>query len=362
MFIKKNEKFGIRKYKFGAASVLLGTCLAIGLSASGEAKASETTDEETKIDSNNQNSAAQSENNTSNELAINNEITAPNDTALNKNDVEKTGSVNNDKRIEADETLKIEDSTKLEESPQEDMNDKNENVKLDTNRNNKDASSGEQTPSNSVPTSNVAHSQNETTQSVATSEQNTPQKNEVSEPNKDKAQISSIENITSPKRTISTYNGTNPNPEVASNENIVGKDVSDKITVVNSNIESNDPVKPHNGEKSTLKYELSFGEGVKEGDYFDISLSNNVNTRGVSAITKFPEIKNGETVIANGNILEDGKIRYTFTDYVNNRENIKTNLSLNLFVDPKYVTKDSNQSIVATINGHKTQKDVYIKY
>ncbi|MEB6321962.1 MSCRAMM family adhesin SdrC [Staphylococcus xylosus] len=52
MFIKKHEKFGIRKYKLGAASVLLGTCLAIDLSASGEAKASETTNEETKIDSN----------------------------------------------------------------------------------------------------------------------------------------------------------------------------------------------------------------------------------------------------------------------------------------------------------------------
>ncbi|MEB7812396.1 Ig-like domain-containing protein [Staphylococcus xylosus] len=102
-------------------------------------------------------------------------------------------------------------------------------------------------------------------------------------------------------------------------------------------------MRPHNGERSTLKYELTFDEGVKEGDYFDISLSNNVNTRGVSAISKVPEIKNGETIIANGSILEDGKIRYRFTDYVNNRENIKTNLSLNLFIDPKTVPRDSNQ-------------------
>lgn len=96
MFIKKHEKFGIRKYKLGAASVLLGTCLAIGLSASGEAKASETTNEETKIDSkhidsNNQNSVAESESNTSNEVATNSEITAPNDKSLNVNDVQKDG-------------------------------------------------------------------------------------------------------------------------------------------------------------------------------------------------------------------------------------------------------------------------------
>ncbi|WP_436946419.1 hypothetical protein [Staphylococcus xylosus] len=52
--------------------------------------------EETKIDSkhidsNNQNSVAESENNTSNEIATNSEITAPNDTSLNVNDVQKTG-------------------------------------------------------------------------------------------------------------------------------------------------------------------------------------------------------------------------------------------------------------------------------
>ncbi|MBO1920038.1 hypothetical protein J4710_10045 [Staphylococcus xylosus] len=36
----------------------------------------------------------------------------------------------------------------------------------------------------------------------------------------------------------STYNAANPNLEVANNENVGGKDVSDKITIVNSNIES----------------------------------------------------------------------------------------------------------------------------
>lgn len=362
MFIKKHEKFGIRKYKLGAASVLLGTCLAIGLSASGEAKASETTNEETKIDSkhidsNNQNSVAESESNTSNEVATNSEITAPNDTSLNVNVVQKTESINNDKKIEAAKTLEIEDNTKLEAPSQKDINDRNENAKLDTISDNKATNFDEQASSNSVPTS-----QNETTPSATTSEQNTSQKNEVSEPKKEEKQISSLENITSPKRTISTYNAANPNLEVANNENVGGKDVSDKITIVNSNIESNDTIRPHNGERSTLKYELTFDEGVKEGDYFDISLSNNVNTRGVSAISKVPEIKNGETIIANGSILEDGKIRYRFTDYVNNRENIKTNLSLNLFIDPKTVPRDSNQSIIATINGKETQKDVYVKY
>ncbi|MFH9458511.1 YSIRK-type signal peptide-containing protein, partial [Staphylococcus ureilyticus] len=38
----KKEKFSIRKYKMGASSVLLGTCLAISIGNVGEAHASET--------------------------------------------------------------------------------------------------------------------------------------------------------------------------------------------------------------------------------------------------------------------------------------------------------------------------------
>lgn len=348
MLINKNEKFSIRKYKFGAASVLLGTCLAIGLSASGEAKASETASDETKLDSshiasNNPNSTTQADKNISNEAAIHNETAIPKDTMIGNNEVEKIESTNNDEKIKTDETentLKNENITKVEDSTQENNRKNNDNAQFNTINNNEKTDSSEQTTPHSESTSDDGHSQNGARQSPP------PQNNELIAESRSTLSNDHNTSNNSPKRSFVANNIAKPNVELARSENTEGTDISDKITVVNSNIESNDTIRPHNGEKSTLKYGLTFGEGIKAGDYFDISLSNNVNTRGVSLIGKVPEIKNGETIIANGRILEDGKIRYTFTDYVNNKENLKTNLSLNLFIDPKMSLKIVNNLLL----------------
>ncbi len=56
------------------------------------------------------------------------------------------------------------------------------------------------------------------------------------------------------------------------------------------------------------KYKLKFENGLHQGDYFDFTLSNNVNTHGVSTARKVPEIKNGSVVMATGEVLEGGKI------------------------------------------------------
>lgn len=40
-----------------------------------------------------------------------------------------------------------------------------------------------------------------------------------------------------------------------------------------------------------LKYKLKFQDGLKTGDYFDFTLSNNVNTHGVATTRKVPDIK-----------------------------------------------------------------------
>ncbi len=41
-------------------------------------------------------------------------------------------------------------------------------------------------------------------------------------------------------------------------------------------------VNPHNAQRVTLKYKWKFGEGIKAGDYFDFTLSDNVETHGIS--------------------------------------------------------------------------------
>ncbi|MDN8696600.1 Ig-like domain-containing protein, partial [Staphylococcus aureus] len=85
---------------------------------------------------------------------------------------------------------------------------------------------------------------------------------------------------------------------------------------------------------------------IKPGDYFDFTLSNNVETHGISTLRKVPEIKSTDgQVMANGQVINERTIRYTFTDYINGKQNLTAELSLNLFIDPTTVTKKGKQKV-----------------
>ncbi|WP_342447847.1 Ig-like domain-containing protein [Staphylococcus agnetis] len=127
-------------------------------------------------------------------------------------------------------------------------------------------------------------------------------------------------------------------------------------------MEGKSTVNPHNAERVTLKYDWKFPDGMKQGDYFDFVLSNNVNTSGISTARKLPDILNGSLVMATGQLIDNNTIRYTFTDYIDNKVNVTGNLSLNLFIEPKVVTSEGNQTITATLNGQTTEKQVQIDY
>lgn len=141
-----------------------------------------------------------------------------------------------------------------------------------------------------------------------------------------------------------------------------GNDITQNVQIIKSEIEGKDTVNPHNAERVTLKYDWQFPNGMKEGDYFDFSISNNVNTHGISSTRKLPELKNGSVVMATGQLLDEHNIRYTFTDYIDNKVNVVGSLSLNLFIDPKEVTTEGKQTITSQLNGKATTKDVNIAY
>ena len=48
--------------------------------------------------------------------------------------------------------------------------------------------------------------------------------------------------------------------------------------------------------------------------------------------------------MAVGKVMDERKIRYTFTDYINNKNNLMAELNLNLFIDPttSYETRKAN--------------------
>ena len=48
--------------------------------------------------------------------------------------------------------------------------------------------------------------------------------------------------------------------------------------------------------------------------------------------------------MAKGQVLDNGRIRYTFTDYIKDKVNVTANLEINLFIDLKqFKTMDNKR-------------------
>ncbi|MBM0378859.1 YSIRK-type signal peptide-containing protein [Staphylococcus pseudintermedius] len=154
-----------------------------------------------------------------------------------------------------------------------------------------------------------------------------------------------------------------------------GTDVTSKVKVEKSSItghqnkdktyHQSNTVNPHKAERVTLNYEWTFDKDIKNDDYFEFQLSDNVDTNGISTVKKVPNIvdtQNNDTVIAFGEINEQNRVRYRFTDYVSKKDNVKGNLSLNLFIDPSKVLNNGNTTVSLILNGTKTESTFNIEY
>ncbi|MDT1079838.1 SdrD B-like domain-containing protein [Staphylococcus pseudintermedius] len=154
-----------------------------------------------------------------------------------------------------------------------------------------------------------------------------------------------------------------------------GTDVTSKVKVENSSITGHqnndrtyrqpDTVNPHKAERVTLNYDWSFENGIKAGDYFDFQLSDNVDTNGISTVKKVPHImdsQNSEQIIAYGEINENNRVRYRFMDYVNQKENLKGKLSLNLFIKPDKVQDEGKITVTSQLGKEMTSQEFDIKY
>ncbi|AJC96575.1 YSIRK signal domain/LPXTG anchor domain surface protein [Staphylococcus hyicus] len=161
-------------------------------------------------------------------------------------------------------------------------------------------------------------------------------------------------------RTVSQTQTSTENKQVTQ-----GQDVSDKVTVEQGSIKGKDgatTINPHQAERVTLDYKLKFNDNIRQGDYFDIKLSNNVDTMGIGTKRYMPDIKDNTAIIATGYLFNDQTIRYTFSNYVTNRRDIKAQLSINLYFKPSVVLNDGNQTVSTTINNSKTESQFNVQY
>ncbi|WP_282813679.1 fibronectin-binding protein FnbA [Staphylococcus aureus] len=314
--MKNNLRYGIRKHKLGAASVFLGTMIVVGMGQDKEAAASE---QKTTTVEENGNSATE------------NKVNETQTTTTNVNTIDETQSYS------ATATEQPSNATQVttEEAPK-----------------------AVQAPQTAQP-ANL-----ETVKEEVVKEEAKPQVKETTQSQDNSGDQRQVD-LTPKKATQNQVAETQVEAKEASDEKVeTGTDVTSKVTVESGSIEApqGNKVEPHAGQRVVLKYKLKFADGLKRGDYFDFTLSNNVNTYGVSTARKVPEIKNGSVVMATGEILGNGNIRYTFTNEIEHKVVVTANLEINLFIDPKTVQSNGEQKITSKLNGEETEKTIPVVY
>ncbi|HDJ3072197.1 TPA: fibrinogen-binding adhesin SdrG C-terminal domain-containing protein, partial [Staphylococcus aureus] len=337
--MKNNLRYGIRKHKLGAASVFLGTMIVVGMGQDKEAAASEqkiTTVEE------NGNSATD------------NKVNETQTTTTNVNTIDETQSYSATATEQPSNATQVttEKAPKAVQAPQTAQPANLETVKEEVVKEEAKPQVKETTQSqdNSGDQRQVDLTPKKVTQNqVAETQVEVVQPRAASE---SKPRVTRSADVVEAK-------------EASNASEIKGTDVTSKVTVTESSIEGHNntnKVEPHAGQRAILKYKLKFEKNLHQGDYFDFTLSNNVNTHGVSTARKVPEIKNGSVVMATGKILEGGKIRYTFTNDIEDKVDVTAELEINLFIDPKTVQTNGNQTITSTLNEEQTSKELDVKY
>ncbi|HCV3594495.1 TPA: fibronectin-binding protein FnbA [Staphylococcus aureus] len=331
--MKNNLRYGIRKHKLGAASVFLGTMIVVGMGQDKEAAASE---QKTTVEENGNS-------------ATDNKVSETQTTATNVNTIEETQSYNATVTEQPSNATQVttEEAPNAVQEPQTAQPANVETVKEEEKPQVKETTQHQDNSGN--------QRQVDLTPKKVTQNQGTETQVEVAQP---RTASESKPRVTRSADVVESKEASDAKVEM-------GTDVTSKVTVTESSIEGHNntnKVEPHAGQRAVLKYKLKFEKGLHKGDYFDFTLSNNVNTHGVSTARKVPEIKNGSVVMATGKILEGGKIRYTFTNDIEDKVDVTAELEINLFIDPKTVQTNGNQTITSTLNGEQTSKELDVKY
>ncbi len=337
--MKNNLRYGIRKHKLGAASVFLGTMIVVGMGQDKEAAASE---QKTTTVEENGNSATE------------NKVNETQTTTTNVNTIDETQSYSATATEQPSNATQVttEEAPKAVQAPQTAQPANLETVKEEVVKEEAKPQVKETTQSQD---NSGDQRQVDLTPKKATQNQVAETQVEVAQPrtaSESKPRVTRSADVVEAKE--------------ASDEKVeTGTDVTSKVTVESGSIEApqGNKVEPHAGQRVVLKYKLKFADGLKRGDYFDFTLSDNVETHGISTLRKVPEIKSTDgQVMAIGEVVEERKIRYTFKEYVKDKKDLTAELSLNLFIDPTTVTKQGKQKVEVTLGDKTIEKEFDIKY
>ncbi|PTK89449.1 fibrinogen-binding adhesin SdrG C-terminal domain-containing protein [Staphylococcus gallinarum] len=149
----------------------------------------------------------------------------------------------------------------------------------------------------------------------------------------------------------------------------VGTNVNDKVNVHNFTFDSKD-LYPNNSGYSNMNATFKVEGTVREGDYFTFVLPHNLTADGdidysnLNNTMVLPKITNvNGDVLATGTYNTETKVgTYTFTSYVNDKENISGYYSLPIFTDRKNTPESGNYDLTFDMAGETYYFNININY
>ncbi|MEN2052073.1 fibrinogen-binding adhesin SdrG C-terminal domain-containing protein, partial [Staphylococcus hominis] len=148
-----------------------------------------------------------------------------------------------------------------------------------------------------------------------------------------------------------------------------GSNVNRQITVSNMKV-SEDTFDPNHSGSTDLSADFSVNGEIKEGDYFTVTIPENVSVNGdinyenLNNTMKVKSLTDSEgNAVATGSYDVNKKVvTYTFTDYVNNESNIKGNFQLPIFTDRKNTPNSGSYETEFGIADQKFNTTLNINY
>ncbi|HDB2184480.1 TPA: carboxypeptidase regulatory-like domain-containing protein, partial [Staphylococcus aureus] len=379
MVSNRLNKFSIRKYTVGTASILVGTTLIFGL-GNQEAKAAESTNKEL-----NEATTSASDNQSSDKVdmqQLNQEDNTKNDNQKEMVSSQGNETTSNGNKLIEKESVQSTTGNKVEVSTaksDEQASPKSTNEDLNTKQtiSNQEALQPDLQENKSVVNVQPTNEENKkvdaktesTTLNVKSdaikSNDETLVDNNSNSNNENNADII-LPKSTAPKRlnTRMRIAAVQPSSTEAKNVNDL---ITSNTTLTVVDADKNNKIVPAQDYLS-LKSQITVDDKVKSGDYFTIKYSNTVQVYGLNPedIKNIGDIKdpnNGETIATAKHDTANNLITYTFTDYVDRFNSVQMGINYSIYMDADTIPVSKNDvEFNVTIGNTTTKTTANIQY
>ncbi|HDJ1715689.1 TPA: carboxypeptidase regulatory-like domain-containing protein, partial [Staphylococcus aureus] len=379
MVSNRLNKFSIRKYTVGTASILVGTTLIFGL-GNQEAKAAESTNKEL-----NEATTSASDNQSSDKVdmqQLNQEDNTKNDNQKEMVSSQGNETTSNGNKSIEKESVQSTTGNKVEVSTaksDEQASPKSTNEDLNTKQtiSNQEALQPDLQENKSVVNAQPTNEENKkvdaktesTTLNVKSdaikSNAETLVDNNSNSNNENNADII-LPKSTAPKRlnTRMRIAAVQPSSTEAKNVNDL---ITSNTTLTVVDADKNNKIVPAQ-DYLELKSQIKVDDKVKSGDYFTIKYSDTVQVYGLNLedIKNIGDIKdpnNGETIATAKHDTANNLITYTFTDYVDRFNSVQMGINYSIYMDADTIPVSKNDvEFNVTIGNTTTKTTANIQY